>query len=61
MPFSDSLREQLTILADEQDGFLATEPSREEIAATRETMLLHLQTVIDDPAELIQLQVLLAS
>lgn len=61
LPLSDSLREQLTILADEQDGFLATEPSREEIAATRETMLLHLQTVIDDPAELIQLQVLLAS
>lgn len=61
LPLSEALREQLTMLADEQDGFLATEPSREEIAATRETMLLHLQTVIDDPAELIQFQVLLAS
>lgn len=61
LPLSDTLREQLTTLADEQDAFLAEDPTREEIAASRTTMLETLQSAITDPAERIQFQVLLAS
>ncbi|MAU10669.1 MAG: hypothetical protein CL607_12665 [Anaerolineaceae bacterium] len=61
LPLSDELREALNTLADEQDAFLADQPTREDIIASRSAMLETLQSTIADPAELIQFQVLLAS
>jgi NitT/TauT family transport system substrate-binding protein len=60
LPLSDDLRASLETLADEQDTFLATEPDREAIATSRQSMLVLLQTQYDS-ADLIQFEVLLAT
>jgi len=60
LPLDDELQSALETLADEQDTFLESEPSREDIAASRVTMY---ETLLEsfDGATLLQFEVLLAS
>lgn len=60
LPLDDELRVALETLADEQDVFLATEPTHEEIAASRADILSLLSQDFDADT-LIQMQVLLTS
>jgi NitT/TauT family transport system substrate-binding protein len=61
LPLSDDLLSALTTLSEEQDAFLAGEPTHEDIIASRATMYETLSEQVEDPAELIQFQVLLES
>ncbi|QPC80491.1 ABC transporter substrate-binding protein [Phototrophicus methaneseepsis] len=61
LPLSEAIESALTTLSEEQAAFLADEPTQEEIAASRDHMVEVLAESVDDPAELIQFQVLLAS
>lgn len=60
LPLSDALRDALAELADAQDTFLATEPDRETIAASR---LAQFESLSEQFAssELLQFEVLLAT
>lgn len=58
LPASDELVAALEALAAEQDAFLATEPTAEDIAQSRAELLETLQADFDS-AELLQFQVLL--
>ncbi len=60
LPLSDDLRVALETAAAAQSEFLATNPDRETIAASRLALLEQLAQQFE-PAELIQLRVLLAS
>lgn len=61
LPLSDTLREAMETLAEEQDAFLADNPDRDAIAASRTRMMEYLAERVTDAAELTQFEVLLAS
>ncbi len=60
LPMSDDLRAALEAAAREQEAFLATNPSREEIAASRLALAETLHAAFDSK-QLLQFDVLLAS
>ncbi|MCU0513539.1 MAG: ABC transporter substrate-binding protein [Anaerolineae bacterium] len=60
LPLTDALQAVLTEQATAQEAFLATGPDREAIAASRADLLAALRAQFT-PAELIQMEVLLAS
>jgi len=61
LPLSDELREAMESLADEQDVFLADDPDRDAIAASRTLMMEYLENRVTDTVDLTQFEVLLAS
>jgi len=60
LPISDEMITVLTELATAQEEFLATDPSREDIATSRADMLVTLQETFS-PDDLLQFEILLAS
>jgi NitT/TauT family transport system substrate-binding protein len=58
LPMTEVLRDALMVAADEQDAFLLTDPSRDEIASSREALFSELSSQFA-PDELLQFQILL--